>query len=133
MLTRSYKPFLVGVIVLFVAIVVAKDFGWYDQFFLMDKVFHVLGGAIVAWFAWSLWAKKMKADSWWVRLIFFVGVVALVGLAWEWLEYLSSISGNAALIAYIHIGDLADTLKDLLADMVGGSVASLLLLYSNHE
>ncbi len=140
-------PAIVGVgLVLFSILPLTLDL--YHRFNHFDKLLHLSGGIIVAWFFSRYMSDELKqfhstsslrGDS--VEsgqaaklktLLILTAVACLVGVFWEFAEYLSSTYGPAyAPIIYRHffIGDLADTLGDMLADIIGGFVFALCYIY----
>ncbi len=64
-----------------------------------------------------------------LRLLIVAGV-ALIGVVWEFAEYLSAHYGvliSPLLVKYFHGGDLADTLGDLGADLLGAFIFVLVM------
>lgn len=124
------KLFGAGILVYavnFLAIVL----GAYAVFPAIDIPMHFFGGVaigILAYVAWDLglgvYEKPlMKSIPFLVRIISIISFVALVGVVWEWHEFL---------LDYIHIQQLltfvpmqpgvADTMMDLFLDILGGCV-----------
>lgn len=98
----------------------------------LDKLFHFIGGLIVVWFFSICLNNKFSKLPVWEKLIALLTVIFLVGLFWEFLEYISgSYLKNywPILGRYFYIGNLRDSLGDLTADVMGGLVFSLVYLY----
>ena len=92
---------------------------WYPE--SGNTYFHVLGGFFIAALAASYYATQFAKLPQPLRFFCIVGIVMGVGVLWEFHEY--------ALGHFIHIplqGDLADTMKDLLADTLGGMAGALI-------
>mgnify|MGYP001562310554 FL=1 len=106
----------------------------YHVIWWYDIPMHILGGAWVALFFFHFFYQTWHVVD--LRKILFtliitLGFVVLVGVLWEFYEYLSDVY-----LLKIHpLGyapnplTLPDTLKDLLDDLIGGAVASLILLF----
>ncbi len=96
--------------------VLAMFFGLYAIFPWYDTVLHTMGGAWAALLCG--WLYKNEKNP-----ILIIGFVALIGLLWEFSEYLflndvmAWIFGNKNLPMTI-----SDTLTDLFADLIGGSL-----------
>jgi arginine exporter protein ArgO len=119
---RAGAPIISGIILLLIGIFVTGYYGLYQALPGLDKVMHATGGIIVGWFAFSLLQDDIARARWWRQLIIIVGIVALVGVAWEFAEYTATqLRGSLpTLYHYFHGGDLGDTLGDLTADLLGG-------------
>ena len=84
---------------------------------------HFLGGFFVAMFM-VYYLADVKTPSKLKRYLVLTGAVILVGVVWEFAEYLASqilaesLYNNFGFRAYF-IGDLDDTINDLLMDILG--------------
>lgn len=96
-----------------------------------DSLMHVLGGIAVAWMTLALLQNDIQRLSALKQLLIIVSVTALVGVFWECAEYISGFTKNSypLLYHYFHGGGLADTLLDLVADLVGGTFLALWALW----
>lgn len=90
-----------------------------EMFWWYDMVLHFLGGVMVAMIL-LYYAEKWPSfiqlpGNWFVRFIFVVSFVALIGVLWEFYEY--------ALDYVFRSFDLqlSDTLSDLFFDLFGAS------------
>jgi hypothetical protein len=124
---RTITPVIVGIIVLFFGIFVSEQLGLYYALPGFDKVLHVIGGIVAAWFVLTLFQQDIAHMVAWKQALIFVGIAAFIGLVWEWAEYLSNFTRETApwWYHYYHGGDLADTLGDLLADTIGAALLTL--------
>ncbi len=121
---RTRWPLVAGLTVLFIGIFVGEAWGLYYVFPHFDKVMHVAGGLAIAWFALSLFQDELVRWRPWRQALVLLGVTCLVGVVWEFAEYLANFSRTSYPLLYhwFHGGDLADTLGDLAADLTGGSL-----------
>jgi hypothetical protein len=121
---RTVTPTVAGFLLLFVGVFLCGRFGWYYEVPHLDKILHVLGGIIVAWFVLSLLQNDITHLAAWKQIIIVVGIGALIGVVWEWAEYVSNFTQHSIPLwyHYFHGGDLADTLGDLVADVVGATL-----------
>lgn len=108
----------------------ANLFSWYNAIWWLDVLMHLVGGGWVALTAsYVLFGnEKSKTISLLERVIMVIGIVALIGVLWEFYEYLSDVY-----LLKVHPLTLApnpsllpDTLKDLFNDLVGGTIIALL-------
>ncbi len=101
--------------------------GLFAQF---DIILHILGGASVAWAAWvyvgyAQAVKKLPPLPFWLGVIFAVGAAAIVGVLWEHYQFLHD--------TFLHTDEqqlefgIADTMKDLADDLIGGLLLSVLV------
>lgn len=95
---------------------------WYfDQ---GNSYFHLLGGIFIALLVESYYANEFKKLPQPLHWFCVLGIVMAVGVLWEFHEY--------ALGRFLSIplqGDLADTMKDLLMDTLGGIATATLYLF----
>lgn len=104
----------------------ADSLGLFGDFIWMSPAFHMSGGFLVAYFVlvlyktfWSKGIAKIKPKN--LLFIFIIAITTLVGVFWEFYEYL--IDYFLAADYQITIGD---TLMDLFMDIVGSILFCLL-------
>lgn len=123
------KAFIVLVFI-FLINIPSIYYDWYITWPWFDMVLHFSGGFFMAMFMWH-WLKGYLGKNWFKNIIILSGVVALVGISWEFLEYF----GNQFLVEPIYeafelrvyfIGDLNDTLIDLFLDTSGAIIYFIL-------
>lgn len=123
MLYKYKNPIWAGAVPIFLALFVSGEFDLYSRLIYLDKVFHLLGGVVVAWFFVLYLRKDLPLVSRFKQFLLITACVSLVGVVWEFGEYLTHIYGptySPWLLRYFDIGDLADTLSDLVFDLLGG-------------
>lgn len=125
-MTINYKkfkaPIFTGLIIIFIAVFPTEWFNLYDVKYF-DKLMHFSGGVISAWFFSIFLRKELVVSSKFRATIIIVSIAGLTGILWEFAEYVSIayVSQIAPTIAqYVFIGDLTDTLGDILVDLTGG-------------
>lgn len=113
------NPITWGIALLIVAILFGEMFSLYYRFAWLDTAFHAIGGFLLAWYMWH-WIASIAMPSY-MRILIVLSLALAIGVIWEWAEYLSSFSRESipTLYRYFHGGNLADTLKDLVADSLG--------------
>lgn len=100
-------------------------FGLYEDIWFADIIMHILGGVWVAsvfeyWFYERSNILK-KENGFWPNVILCVSFVVFVGVLWEFYEFFFD------RILFLHYQQgFVDTMKDLLNDMAGGFLASIL-------
>ena len=124
---RARYPVLVGILLVFCGIFVGEYYALYYRIPLFDKVLHVAGGAVAAWFVLALLQEELTHLNWWKQLLILVSVTTFIGVVWEWAEYLANFTRTSApwLYHFFHGGNLSDTLSDLVADVAGGLAMTL--------
>lgn len=120
---RASTPVIAGFVLLSVGIFFGEVWGLYENIRHFDKTLHLLGGIIAAWFVLSIMQKDIVRMRWWKQVVIIVGITALIGVVWEWAEFLGNTTrlSHPTIYRFFHGGDLADTLGDLVAD-VGGAL-----------
>lgn len=87
-----------------------------------NSYFHLVGGFFIALLVASYYASEFGKLSQPFRLFALLGIVMGIGVLWEFHEF-----ALGQLIGVSLQGDLADTIKDLLLDTLGGGIAALTL------
>ena len=120
---RARWPVFSGILILAIGIFVGERWGLYDTIPHFDKVMHFLGGMAVAWFALSVFQNELVRWTGWKQLVVLTATACLVGVVWEFAEYFANFTRytHPAFYHWYHGGDLADTLGDLAADILGGA------------
>jgi hypothetical protein len=114
---------LLALIVLLLAVhALGTALDWYFTYPWLDIPMHLGGGLFAGLFffyvffeRWQILPRNMGIVP---TAILALGFVALTGTLWEFYQYLLPSGGEPA-------GTYADTLKDLLNDLVGGGVGVL--------
>lgn len=108
-------------------------FGWYLTMGWVDTVQHFLGGLLVAMFMAGYFRDHFLPKSNLNNALLVIGASIFVGVFWEFAEYIA----NQTLIepfqkwfgikAYF-MGDLNDTVVDLMMDTMGAITTCLFIL-----
>ncbi|OGH70590.1 MAG: hypothetical protein A3C90_04245 [Candidatus Magasanikbacteria bacterium RIFCSPHIGHO2_02_FULL_51_14] len=88
---------------------------------------HALGGFVTAWSAANVYGlvkekNRLSIKPFFLFVFFLIGTTAIIGILWEVYEFISDVIAPFAVEL-----TLADTLTDLLMDMLGGAVFALSL------
>ena len=124
-------------VVFFVAHGVALYSFLYWKVSWLDIVMHFLGGALVAsamvWWVYFSGRISLPRLSFFFTLTLILGGVALIGVLWEFFEFLVDkfITKNNY-IDLLQLG-VIDTMKDLFMDILGGLAVGLLFLYERKK
>lgn len=112
---------------MFLAVIFFGNFaGMYFDFYLtwwFDTALHFLGGFFVAMLMFHYLAD-VSSPTKIKRCLIIVGAVSFIGVVWEFAEYTAAqtlikpLYNNFGFQVYF-IGDLDDTIKDLLMDIIG--------------
>ena len=102
--------------------------GWSDaldnQYPWFDIALHFLGGLGVYLVIQPYFSKSLAKVPSWQHALFLISVTILVGVLWEFAESFGTqvmrLRGSSIRLS----GDLADTITDLLMDLLGGVVGS---------
>lgn len=102
--------------------------GTYDRIPDIDILMHFLGGFVIAMLAIAIHHRMtdkhhMQGHPDWYHITFVLGFVMLIGVAWEFHEY---VLDNTAVLWWgwpKNQLDLADTMLDFAMDAVGGLIA----------
>jgi len=120
---KSIKaPIIVGILILLFQAYTTPVL-LYTKLPWLDIPMHFAGGFVVAWFFAEYFRKERGGMSKLVGAVFIIGIAAIVGIAWEWFEW---VLDNFIFIENQFMGGLDDTLFDLFMDLVGASCIALL-------
>jgi hypothetical protein len=120
---------ILSLLAIFTVHALALSFKWYYSVWWLDIPMHIMGGIWVASaFFYTARMRNILPANTAAAVIFCLGVVALVGVLWEFYEFLADIYVFHKYTPLAAPGVLHfDTLKDLFDDLVGGSLALLAL------
>ena len=126
------KQAFIALVTIFFINALGLYYGWYRNFFWFDMTLHFLGGFFMAMLL-SIYLKDYFIGSSKIKnTLIVLGVVSFMGIAWEFTEYLANtilsplIYDQLAIKTYF-MGDLDDTINDLLMDILGAGLFSLIL------
>ena len=127
------KRSLIFLVSIFVVNLVGLYYQWYLVYPWFDQTLHFLGGSFIAMLMANYLSEYFVNKNTLKNLLIIVGVTVFIGVAWEFAEYIA----NQTLIEPVYIyfkvhayfmGDLDDTVSDLLMDILGATTLSLLHL-----
>lgn len=121
-------------IVIFFGHALGLDLRWYNLVDSLDTIHHALGGvwisAVVFYFLDRRSVIFDISKNRVATVIFGVGVVALAGIAWEVFEFFIDRYLIVPGVSPFPKMELADTIFDLVADILGGLAHAMLFLGS---
>lgn len=110
--------------------------GVYARFPWMDNVTHASGGVWAAFVGYWLltdarWRRRWGMPSRWLQYWAIIGMAAVVGIAWEILEYLVlRFSGATAEVLQFASTNVQDMVSDLTSDLVGAVIVVVMMVYA---
>ena len=132
------RPWLLAIfaIVLVLALhVPAQALHWYYFMWWYDVMMHTLGGAAMGCLGWAFWcfvapaSFSEKGKGWVVPLVFVLGFVGLIGIAWEWFECFV----DGVILPILDLDraqfSIVDTMLDFYFDLMGGLTAYVVIRY----
>lgn len=126
---KRYVILLISLILIFHFF--ASIFNWYRSIPWLDIPMHLIGGVATAALFFYLFSEKYKIiDSnrnFSLIIILSLSFLALIGVLWEFYEYLADVYLFAKHPLYLVYDrtNLPDLMKDLFDDLLGGLVFSL--------
>ena len=116
---------ILAVVVVHVILMVANVYAMLPD---IDNLLHFSGGFVMAMLAVAVHhdmtdKHDLKGHPLWYHFLFVIGFVMLIGVAWEFHEY---VLDNTAVVWWgwpKNQLDLADTMLDFIMDAFGGAVA----------
>lgn len=105
----------------------------YYLFKNIDIIMHLLGGFVIAMLALAIFdtvlAKKSVSIPWWFKYLFVSGFVMLIGVAWEWHEFLIDVTLTKWYELPRSQLSLADTMFDFFNDWFGATICFLIFKF----
>lgn len=125
----SLKPVLIFLFAVLGVYAFSIIFSWYDAIPWLDSPLHFFGGLWAGLFFFFLFGNMFSENSSHPMervkiLIMAVGFTGLLGIFWEFYEFI--MDNSLALLMQPSIGD---TMKDLFLDILGGAVAGVFILF----
>lgn len=112
---------------------------WYLYYSWFDQVLHFSGGFLVA-LLFSIYLKDhlLPNNEKTKNALIIVGVAVFIGVVWEFGEYAANLLISPIIYEHYGIrtyfmGDLADTVNDLLMDTLGASTFFILHLLRSRK
>jgi hypothetical protein len=121
------KKAIIAFFILIMAVHIAGlSYQWYHKLWWIDIVMHVSGGAWVAMVAAYVFHRAAPQSHFsmprWLYFSSLLGIAMVIGVAWEWGEYVSdALFFPHRFTVRMQLG-LTDTMGDLLADLVGAAI-----------
>ena len=118
------KRAFIFLVIIFLINIPSVYYGWYMELWWIDIVFHFLGGFFVAIFMADYLKNHLIKREPIKNALIIAGATVFIGVVWEFSEYI----GNQTLIEPFYrwfkirvyfMGDLKDTVADLLLDILG--------------
>ncbi len=137
--SNSFLPILLLSLLglIFVLHALAASFGWYLRYPAFSIIPHFLGGfwigCLALYYARSRSAFVTLPKSPWGRAVLFLAFVALVGVMWEFYEFMFDRVMIAIGNPFRTQPSLADTMGDLAMDLFGGCVFTFFAAWGDRK
>ena len=100
----------------------------YYHFKQIDVPMHIMGGFAMGMLGLAIHHQistryHNKTSPWWYHFIFVVGFAMLIGVGWEFYEFILDQTVHVWLQQPLSQPSLANTMKDLLDDLIGAVLA----------
>lgn len=125
------KPFI-ALLATFLINLPSLYYGWYLKWWWLDIALHFSGGFFTAMFMAHYLKNHLLPEEKIKNALIVIGATVFVGVIWEFAEYIANQTLTEPIYKYLGIkayfmGDLKDTVMDLLLDILGG-----LTFYGSH-
>lgn len=101
----------------------------------VNNIFHFLGGIYAFFFIRSLYYLTEKyhktITAFPFEIIIFVGGALILGVLWEWYEFVFFYKYGTSMMSQLSITTYIDTVLDLVFDLVGALSAGIYLFVKN--
>jgi uncharacterized membrane protein YjdF len=131
------KRAFLALVAIFAVNAVGLYYGWYLEHFWFDMLLHFLGGFFIAMLM-AGYLKEHFGGSKLKNILVILGATAFIGVIWEFTEYIANQTLTEPTYKYFGIrayfmGDLDDTVNDLMMDILGGTLLSSLHLLRRRD
>ncbi len=117
------KKSLILVALIFVVNLLAYQFYWYSSIWYFDMIMHAAGGVFLALIVGAVAHQQIQGLGWWHSIVLMLLSVFIIGLLWEWYEYVVQ-----WLTRPVPFASIDDSISDLICDMIGGVVGAVFVL-----
>lgn len=123
------------ILILILAInIIGLYYQWYLSYSWFDQVLHFSSGFFMAMLLATYLKNHLLDNSKIKNTLIILGVVSFIGVTWEFAEYianniLSPIIYSQFSIKTYFMGDLSDTVNDLLMDILGATLFASIFLH----
>jgi len=106
---------------------------WYLTYSWFDQILHFSGGFFIAMF-FSIYLKDhLLENSKLKNTLIILSVASFIGVTWEFTEYIANLLVSPAIYEHYGVrtyfmGDLNDTMNDLLMDILGATLFANIFL-----
>lgn len=123
-----------ALVAIFVFNIFGLYFGWYFQYFWFDTTLHFLGGFFMAMLMANYLSEYFISKKALKNILIIVGATMLIGVVWEFAEYIANQILIEPFYKYFGVrayfmGDLDDTVNDLMMDVLGGLAYALIFIF----
>ena len=130
--------FLIGFLIFILSVhTLATVRYWYWTIWWFDIPMHFFGGfwaaVVFVWFINKYFPQISQLHNFLSSLIAILSFVALIGVLWEFAEFLFDVFISSGGYAKIVQQDAADTLGDLLFDLLGGLTVAVIFLTGKNK
>ena len=118
------KKAFIFLLIVFLANVLSMYYGWYLKWDWTDIIAHFSGGLFMAMFMAAYLKDQLPPGKIIKNALIIVGVAVFIGVIWEFAEFIANQTLIVPTRKYLGVnayfmGDLVDTVKDLLMDTLG--------------
>ena len=128
----TMKKSFIFLAVTFLINILSLYYRWYLTYPWSDQILHLLGGFFMAMFMSQYLKEHLFYRCRLKNFLIILGAVSFIGVIWEFSEYIANLVispilyGHYGIKTYF-IGNLDDTLNDLLMDILGAGLFAILL------
>jgi len=121
------KKAFILLILLFLTNIPSTYYSLYIEYWWFDTIQHFLGGIFIAMFMYYYLKNHLIPKHEIKNALIIVGATVFIGVIWEFSEYIANQTLIEPFYRWFEIrayfmGDLQDTVKDLLMDTLGASI-----------
>lgn len=124
----TFKKAFLAILAVIVLHIILMATGAYYAFTSMDIPMHFLGGFVMAMLGMAIHHKVSSKSHteripWWYHYLFVIGFAMLIGIAWEFHEYILDNTFHFWYGWPESQLSLADTMGDFVLDWIGATIA----------
>jgi uncharacterized membrane protein YjdF len=116
-----------------IAAIIGNSLMVYSMGAIYDKVVHFCSGALTVFAARELYGKEIANQRAIIKFFFYVGIAALIAVAWETYEFLIDQLFSADMQRAANQSSITDTMIDMIAALAGAIGAWVFLNWTKRK
>lgn len=124
------RAMLILIFIILFLVVLDTQFQMIEKIWWYDSMLHILGGVWVGNLFIYIFSEKLEIfnirENFFYTLSVILGFVALIGICWEFYEFIFDLTLGAKYALPLAQPGISDTMKDFANDLIGGTITAII-------